>query len=110
MEEDFCKNFICKVVEEFAEVCLTYFKGDFDIDCHLNCALANCSFTADFNTNCITYSCAPSPPGPTPTPAPPTPSPSPPSPGPNPIPDPSGHSSLGIGFAAGEKIKQNKIK
>ena len=106
MADNFCSNYTCEVVENFAEVCLTFFKGPWDLDCHLECALANCSFTTEFNTDCITYNCmGPQPPSPTPGPTPgPSPTPSP-TPGPSPTPRPNNSSALSIGFATGKFIK-----
>ena len=94
-KDEFCKDFVCDIYTKYVEACKIYDKGPFDIDCHFNCALSNCSYTIEFDTECYFFDCVgPSPPPPSPSPPGPLP---PPSPTPVP-PGPTPPERLAIGF------------
>jgi hypothetical protein len=56
-DDDFCNKYDCTVSTEYQDECFTYFKGDYDVDCHLNCELGNCTRVATTDVMCIVYSC-----------------------------------------------------
>jgi hypothetical protein len=71
ISDDFCKAFDCTMEIEYKEDCFEYVKGVADINCHLYCALENCTHIPIAEVMCLQYDCWPKSTTTTPPPTPP---------------------------------------
>jgi hypothetical protein len=52
-----CESYSCTVDIQLEDMCITYFKGQYDANCFIPCHLSNCSKTYEEMVLCAVYTC-----------------------------------------------------